>query len=63
MPIFAKDLEDIIRESFPDAQIEVSGDDGVHMSALIVDESFRRQKPRPATAHGLCGAKGQNGRA
>ena len=41
MPIFAKDLEDIIRESFPDANIEVSGDDGVHMSALVVDESFR----------------------
>ncbi len=41
MPIFSKDLEDIIRESFPEAQIEVSGDDGVHMSALVIDESFR----------------------
>lgn len=41
MPIFAKDLEDIIRTSFPEAQIEVSGDDGVHMSAMVVDESFR----------------------
>ncbi|MGR3491870.1 MAG: BolA/IbaG family iron-sulfur metabolism protein [Shimia sp.] len=30
-----------MRESFPDARIEVGGDDGVHMSAMVEDESFR----------------------
>lgn len=37
----AQDLEDLIRESFPNAQITVEGDDGVHFSAMVVDESFR----------------------
>lgn len=41
MPMHARELEDLLRESFPDAQIAVQGDDGVHMSAMIVDESFR----------------------
>ncbi|PTX56209.1 acid stress-induced BolA-like protein IbaG/YrbA [Litoreibacter ponti] len=38
-----QDVEDLIRASFPDAQINVQGDDGVHFSALVVDESFRGQ--------------------
>lgn len=38
-----KDIEDLIRIGFPDAQIEVHGDDGAHFSALVVDESFRGQ--------------------
>ncbi|SDW34439.1 BolA family protein [Litoreibacter albidus] len=38
-----KDIEDLIRIGFPDAQIEVNGDDGAHFSALVVDESFRGQ--------------------
>jgi acid stress-induced BolA-like protein IbaG/YrbA len=37
----AQQIEDLLRESFPDARIVVEGDDGVHMSAMIVDESFR----------------------
>jgi acid stress-induced BolA-like protein IbaG/YrbA len=37
----AHEIEDLLRESFPDAQITVSGDDGVHMAAMVVDESFR----------------------
>lgn len=41
MPMYAKEIEDLLRESFPDARITVQGDDGVHMSAMIVDESFR----------------------
>ena len=41
MPMHAQELEDLLRESFPDAQIVVQGDDGVHMSAMVVDESFR----------------------
>jgi acid stress-induced BolA-like protein IbaG/YrbA len=41
MPMQAKEIEDLIRASFPDARIVVEGDDGVHMSAMVVDESFR----------------------
>ena len=41
MPMHAQDLEALIRESFPNAEITVGGDDGVHMSAMVVDESFR----------------------
>lgn len=41
MPMHADEIEALLRESFPDAQIVVQGDDGVHMSAMVVDESFR----------------------
>ena len=41
MPMQAKAIEELIRETFPDAQITVEGDDGVHMSAMVIDESFR----------------------
>lgn len=41
MPMHAQEIEDLLRESFPDAKIVVEGSDGVHMSAMIVDESFR----------------------
>ena len=41
MPIQASEIENLIRESFPKAQIEVQGDDGQHFSASVVDESFR----------------------
>ncbi len=41
MPMQATEIETLLRESFPDAQIEVAGDDGVHMSAMVIDESFR----------------------
>ena len=41
MPMHAHEIEALIRETFPDAQITVSGDDGVHMAAMVVDESFR----------------------
>jgi acid stress-induced BolA-like protein IbaG/YrbA len=37
----AHEIEALLRESFPDAKIAVEGDDGVHMSAMVVDESFR----------------------
>lgn len=43
MPMHAQEIEDLLRESFPDAHIAVQGDDGVHMSAMVVDESFRGQ--------------------
>ena len=43
MPIQAGDIENLIRESFPNAQIEVQGDDGQHFAATVVDESFRWQ--------------------
>ncbi len=41
MPMQAQEIEDLLRESFPNAKIIVEGDDGVHMSAMVVDESFR----------------------
>ena len=41
MPMQAHEIENLLRASFPDAKIEVGGDDGVHMSALVIDESFR----------------------
>ncbi|MCE8008066.1 BolA/IbaG family iron-sulfur metabolism protein [Aestuariivita sp.] len=41
MPMHARQIEDLLRESFPNARIVVEGEDGVHMSAMVVDESFR----------------------
>ncbi len=41
MPITAQDIEDLIRASFPEAQITVEGDDGAHFAAQVIDESFR----------------------
>lgn len=41
MAVHAQELEDLLRQVFPNAQIAVEGDDGRHMSAMVVDESFR----------------------
>jgi len=41
MPITAREIEDMLRTSFPDATITVEGDDGAHFAAQVVDESFR----------------------
>lgn len=41
MPMQAREIEELLRNSFPDAKIVVEGNDGVHMSAMVVDESFR----------------------
>ena len=41
MPMHAQDIEDLLRETFPNAEISVQGDDGVHMAAMVIDESFR----------------------
>ncbi len=41
MAMQAHEVEELIRTSFPNAKITVEGDDGVHFSALVVDESFR----------------------
>ncbi|KMW56617.1 YrbA protein [Candidatus Rhodobacter oscarellae] len=40
MPMYAKEIEELLRESFPEAEITVQGEDGVHMSAMVVDPSF-----------------------
>ena len=54
MPMQASEIEDLIRASFPDAKITVEGNDGVHMAAMVVDESFRGmnrvQQPRAVYA-------------
>ena len=41
MPMYAQEIENLLRERFPNAEILVQGDDGVHMSAMVIDESFR----------------------
>ncbi|WP_300547139.1 BolA/IbaG family iron-sulfur metabolism protein [Roseovarius sp.] len=41
MALLASDLEALIRQALPDAKITVQGDDGVHFSAEVIDESFR----------------------
>ncbi|MBR9653385.1 BolA/IbaG family iron-sulfur metabolism protein [Thalassovita aquimarina] len=41
MAVYAQELEDLLRKAFPNAQITVEGSDGKHMSAMVVDESFR----------------------
>ncbi|KIN66354.1 BolA family protein [Sulfitobacter noctilucicola] len=41
MPMQAHEIEELIRASFPDAQIEVQGNDGVHMAAMVADASFK----------------------
>ena len=42
MAVYAQELEDMLRDAFPNAtQIVVEGSDGRHMSAMVVDESFR----------------------
>ena len=41
MPMQAREIEDLLRETFPDAKITVEGNDGVHMAAQVIDESFR----------------------
>ncbi|SFK57797.1 BolA/IbaG family iron-sulfur metabolism protein [Shimia haliotis] len=41
MPMNPHQIEELLRETFPDAEIEIGGTDGVHMSAMVVDESFR----------------------
>ena len=41
MPMHAHEIEDLLRQTFPNAQITGDGNDGVHMSAMVIDESFR----------------------
>lgn len=41
MAIDARDIESLLRESFPNAKITVEGDDGAHFAAHVIDESFR----------------------
>jgi len=41
MAITAEDIEHLIRDAFPQAQVIVQGDDGAHFAAEVIDESFR----------------------
>ena len=41
MPMQASEIETLLKESFPNADITVSGDDGVHMAAQVIAEEFR----------------------
>ena len=41
MAIEAQDIENMLREAFPEAKIIVQGDDGAHFAAEVADASFR----------------------
>ena len=43
MPMEGKDIEALIRETFPDAKITITdlAGDGNHFAAEVIDESFR----------------------
>lgn len=41
MAVDARDIENLIRQSFPDAKITVEGDDGQHFAAEVIDASFK----------------------
>jgi acid stress-induced BolA-like protein IbaG/YrbA len=41
MPITAAEIEDMIRDAFPEAQITVEGNDGAHFAAQVIDASFK----------------------
>jgi len=43
MAILASEIEALIRDSFPNAEISVMGEDGTHFAAEVTDESFRGQ--------------------
>ena len=40
MAITAQEIENLLREGFPDATITVQGDDGAHFAAEVIDASF-----------------------
>ena len=44
MPMEGKDIEALIRETFPDAKITITdlAGDGNHWAAEVIDESFRQ---------------------
>lgn len=41
MAMEASEIEALLRAAFPTADIEVSGDDGVHMGASVAAEEFK----------------------
>ena len=45
MPMQAKEIEELIRAGFPDAEITITdlAGDGNHYAAEVIDESFRNQ--------------------
>jgi len=40
MPMHKDEIANLLAESFPDAEITVSGEDGVHMAAEIISAQF-----------------------
>ena len=38
-------IKELIEKGLPDAQVEISGDDGVHFEATVVSEAFAGKMP------------------
>lgn len=51
------DLQQLLEQAFPDAQIEVRSEDGVHFAARLVDASFA-DRPRVARHQAVYAALG-----
>lgn len=47
MPVNPSDIETILRDAFPGADVTVQGDDGVHLAAEVIAPQFKG-KPRVA---------------
>ncbi len=41
MAVDPNDIHTLLLEAFPDAQINVQGEDGVHLSAEVIAQEFR----------------------
>ena len=63
MAMQANDIENMIREQFPNASITITdlAGDGNHYSAEVIDESFKKYEPCTATKGSLCCLKRKNG--
>ena len=64
MPMQAVEIEAMIKQSLPDARVEIRdlAGDGDHYAATIVARGLPGQDPRPAAPDGLCRAQGEHGR-
>ena len=60
MPMQAQEIEDLLRQSFPDAQITVEGSDGVHMAAAVAAAVAHSAGEGPADCAAAVGGEGSH---